>query len=182
MDPATAHILPYLVPFLFILLLVRRSLRTRALRVERLWIYPAVLILIGGALLFAQPPETPLTASIDVASVAAGAIIGWWRGRLTRIMVDPETHNLTSRPSIAGLILIVGLFAVRYGLRIYLAQNADAAGSGGLRSAAITDDALVLFAVGLMSVQRLEMWLRARRLLAEAIAAKQAGSKDPPAA
>ena len=101
---------------------------------------------------------------LDLAALALGALAGWWRGRLTRIVVDPRTHALTSKTSAVGMLLILGLYVVRYGLRSMGAQ-----GAGALHVSAIqVTDALMLLAVGLVCAQRLEIYLRASRLLAEA--------------
>jgi hypothetical protein len=66
------------------------------------------------------------------------------------------------------MLVILGLFAVRYGLRSYATQNA-----GALHlSVNVVADALLVMTVGLVCAQRLEIALRASRLLAEARTAK----------
>ena len=85
-----------------------------------------------------------------------------------RIEVDPATHDLTSRASPAGLIFIAGLVLARLWMRTAMAQGASLAGVPATAAA----DALIGLAGGMMITQNLEMWLRARRLLAEAIAAR----------
>ena len=103
------------------------------------------------------------------AALADGAAVGWYRARLTQISVDPATHEITSKGTVAGMILVLSVFAIRYGLRYFLTtpEGAGALSLGATRVA----DALILFAVGMMIVQRIEMGLRARRLLNEAKAA-----------
>lgn len=81
------------------------------------------------------------------------------------IAVDPETHALNQRMSPAAMLFLVVLVALRSGARA-LAEN-DAALH--LDVAAVTD-VLIAFALGLFAAQRLEMYLRARRLLREAAA------------
>jgi hypothetical protein len=162
-----AGLIPYLVPLLVVLLILRRALRPRRLRVEYLWVLPTLLLLVTLAGVIARPPG-PVIAAVMAAALAVGAVAGWWRGRLTTITVDPETHALTSQPSRLGVILIAALFAARYGLRIYLVQSGQVGRSGFGQHAAAATDGLLLLSVGLVCTQRLEMWLRARRLLAEA--------------
>ena len=178
MDPMTEIVLRDVLPLLFIVLLVRRNLRARKLRVEQLWSLPTVILLVTAYSLATRPPTTLLTiVGLPLALIAGGAI-GWWRGRLTNIIVDPETHALTSRPSPLGLVLIGVLFIARYGLRSYLEQSSPHADlSPALLEAT---DGLLMFSVGLIGVQRLEMWQRAKRMLAESIAAKKARSITPP--
>jgi hypothetical protein len=108
--------------------------------------------------------------ALDAACLAVGAVLGWWRGRLTHIAVDPQTHQLTSRTSPVGMLLILGIFALRYGLRAFAAEGA---GNLHMSVTAVADAALVI-TVGLVCAQRLEIALRATRLLNEARAAKSA--------
>ena len=159
---------PYLLPALILVLVVRRSLTERKLKAERLWVMPVLLLAVGGWALYASPPVNPLAIGAVTAALALGVLAGWWRGRLPRITIDPATHNLTSKTSPIGTLLIAGLYLLRYGVRAYEVDH-PAALPGG---AALITDALMVFAIGMLSVQRLEMWLRCRRLLAEAKAAK----------
>ncbi len=105
-----------------------------------------------------------LRIAADGGALAIGAAAGWWRGRLTHIAVNPDTHELTSRTSPLGVLLIAGLYLVRFGLRYYAEQNPGAVHG----AATLFTDGLMIFAIGMLSVQRLEMWLRCRRLLTEA--------------
>jgi len=152
-----------------IAVVILRNRRPRALRIERLWIRPAIfLALMATTLVAAPPPLTPVALSLLAACLALGGGLGWLRGRSMRIEVHPETHELTSRASPAGMIFILVLVVARLGMRGAVAQNASLIGL----PATVAADALILLAVGMMAVQGLEMWLRARRLLADAQAAK----------
>jgi hypothetical protein len=158
----------YLVPLALIAIILLRSVRTRRLRVERLWFAPCIFIVMSGLILANQsPPALPVIA-IEVVALALGAFAGWWRGRLTRIVVDPETHELTSKASAAGVAVIFAIFTVRYLLRSYAGQAA-----GWLHLSALhLTDILLVFAIGLVCVQRLEIALRATRLLNDARAGR----------
>ena len=176
MDPQTAKLMPILIPVLILALVLRRNLRPRPLQIERMWVYPVILIFLLGSALYESPPTTVLTIGFLAVGLALGALAGWYRGRLTRITIDPETHALTSQSSVWGVVLIGALIVVRYGLRIYLAPDAmSGAGHAKLgETATMVTDALLAFTVGMMCVARLEMWLRASKMLAEAQAAKAA--------
>ena len=155
-----------------VLVMLLRNLRPRKLKIERLWLFPLLYLVILGALLYAAPPAwTPLNIGLCVAAALVGAGIGWQRGRLMRIVIDPETHELTSQASIIGLVLILAVMAIRAGLRSYVAQNPGALPISGI----VATDALVVLAVAMLTVQRMEVWLRARKLLADAVEAKAAG-------
>ena len=161
-----------LLPLIFIGIALVRGSQARNLRVERLWISP-VIVLVGIGLTISQtPPASALGIALDVLAIAIGAGMGWWRGRSTNITVNPDTHALTSKASAVGMILILGIFAVRYAMRTYASESAS------LLHASVNDisDAVLLLAVGLVCAQRLEMWLRARRLLEEARAAITLGA------
>ncbi|WP_374658932.1 DUF1453 domain-containing protein [Phenylobacterium sp.] len=154
----------YLVPLVVLGLILLRGLRTRTLRVERMWIMPALVLLAFGMMLSRLPPPRPGMIAIGLAALALGVAAGWWRGRTTTITVDPQTHALTSKVSPLGVLLLAGLFAVRYGLRDFAGAHA---GAMHVQPTEISE-AFLLFAVGLVCAQRLEMWLRARRMLAAA--------------
>ena len=167
LGPQTTSILIGLAIMVPILLL--RNARPRKLRVELLWIRPAIWVVIA-ALSFSQAPP-PLSATglaIMAASLAAGAVLGWQRGRMMRIEVDPQTHQMTLRASPAAMIFIVVLMVLRVSVRDMAMQSL---GQTHLPITVLVD-ALILFSLGLMLTQSAEMWIRGRRLLAQAQAAK----------
>lgn len=153
----------YLVPVAVVLLIViRRNSRPRALKIERLWIYPVILLaMMASSLAAAPPPVTPVSIGLLTLGFVLGIGVGWQRGRFTQIHIHPETHELSSQSSFVGILFILAIFALRYGARDLLAENASylhipviAAGDG-----------LLVLAVAMMATQRLELWLRARRML-----------------
>lgn len=154
----------YLIPLLAVAMIVLRNARERRLKVEQLWVSPLLFLALTGLMFANQPPPSPGLIALDVAALALGALGGWWRGRLTRITVDPATHALTSKTSPVGMLLILAIFGLRYALRSFGAQTA---GMLHVSALAITD-ALMLLAVGIVCTQRLEIALRATRLLNQA--------------
>ncbi len=165
--------LPYVVAALLVVVVLawrlRRMSQTHPLRIELLWVTPALFIALGCATILPQPPD-----GIGWAYVAAGAVVGggfgWWRGKLMRITVDPATHALTTRASPAGMIFIVAIILGRFALRGMALGQA----SSLHLSINLIADLFMSFAVGLMVIQRVEMVLRARRLLGVARAAPAA--------
>ena len=167
MTPTAQPNLPfsvYLVPLIVVGMLILRNSRARQLRVETLWVSPAILLGIVALAFSVQRPPSAASLELDAAGLIVGGLLGWWRGRFTNISVNPQSHTLTSQTSPIGMLLILGIFALRYGLRSYATAN-----SGAL-NLSITDmtDAFLLLAVGLVTAQRVEMTLRALRLLKEA--------------
>lgn len=162
--PPGAGYWTYLIPLIVVGVVILRNARERKIRVERLWISP--LIIMGMAILaFSQnPPPGPIGLVLDVAAVGLGALLGWWRGRASRFSVDPRTHVVTSRVSPVGMLLILAIFGLRYLLRGAVSGEASLLHL----SAAEATDSFLLLAVGVVSAQRLEWWIRARKMIAEA--------------
>jgi len=153
--------LAYLIPVLVLAMVLRRSLRSQRLKVDRLWVIPVLFVVAAVAVLTQAPPRDPAMIAVLAVVTLAGAGIGWQRGRLTRINLDPETGILTSKASPAAVVLILAIFGLRYGLNAWLLQNPH---KGAL--AVDAADALLLFGVGALGVARIEMWIRCKRLIA----------------
>lgn len=164
--PQTVSILIGLAIVVPILML--RNARPRRLKIELLWIRPAIWAVVA-ALSFsnAPPPLSPLGLAILAASLALGSALGWQRGRLMRIDVDPVSHEMTVRASPAAMVFIIVLMLLRMSVRNVAFQSL---GQTHL-PVTILVDGLVLFSLGLMLTQSIEMGIRASRLLAQARAA-----------
>ena len=165
------QLLPVLVPLVVLGVIFLRARRPRQVRLELLWISPLAITALIAAGVAAQPHRAPFTLldfGVFALAVAAGAGIGWLRAKATRLTVDPQTHEVTSATSPIGLMIIVAVFLVRFGLR---SATVAEAGASGLDPAVIAD-AFLLLAAGLVVGQRVEIFLRARRLIAAAQPAK----------
>lgn len=136
----------------------RRMGRERPLDPSRLWIVPALVGVAAVALLMVAPPSPGVWLACGAALVVGGAL-GWQRGKTMRIAVDPATGALTQATSPAALIFIAGLIMVKIGGRNLIESGA----LGTLDPAAVTDP-LIALGLGLVTMQRMEIWLRARRL------------------
>jgi len=160
---------PMVMVAIVLLVLVLRNQRARPLRVELLWVRPVLLLALFGFGALREPiAPTPLNLTVLIASAVIGAVVGWQRGRFMRIEVDPDTHAVTSRASIFGIVFIVGVLLLRV-----LAVTAMREQAGRLPiSPIVGSDALIALVIAMFTTQGLEMWIRARHLLAEAQAAK----------
>jgi len=163
--PQWAPLVIIAVIALVLMFRMRRLTQQRPLRLEWLWVTPT-LFLIVTMVAAAQSPPVGLDWLWLGVALAIGGGLGWYRGKMMHIAVDPETHALNAKASGAAIAFIIALVAIRYGLR-YLAV-------GERLDAALITDGFLVFAVGLYGVQRLEMWLRARRLLTQARTARAA--------
>jgi hypothetical protein len=148
---------------------LRRLSQTRPLRLELLWVTPAIFVVLTVLSLLPQPPQGVDWIYLAVGFVIGG-VLGWWRGKLMRINVDPQTHALNVKGSPAAIVFFVAIIALRYALRGMAVSQASTL---HLSTAVITG-AFLTFAIGLFGVQRVEMFLRGRRLLAETRATKAA--------
>ena len=163
----TQQLLPVLIPLVVLGLVFLRARRPRRVRLELMWIAPAVIVaLIAAAVVFTPHPHafTLVDFAVFAVALAVGGAVGWLRAKAVTLTVDPATHELTSATSPVGLVIILAVFLVRFGLRS--ATGAEA-GAVGLDPAVIAD-AFLLLAAGLVVGQRVEIAVRARRLIAAA--------------
>lgn len=165
----TSYLVSFGVIALVIALRWRRMARVQPLRLERLWIFPAILLAVTVALFWTQPPVGWAWA-FCAGALTLGALLGWQRGRLMTITVDPVTHALNQRASPAAILFLVALIVARQGAR-GLAEG----GGFHLDPVAVTD-VLLAFALGLFVTTRVEMYLRGRALLAAARARGDQGA------
>lgn len=139
---------------------MRRMGKMRPLDLGSLWIVPAIYLVVA-ALMFVQLPPTEWVAIASGVGLLIGAAIGWQRGKMMHIHVDPETQTLNQKASPAAMFFLIALIVVRMAARGIIGQE------GGISPTMLTDP-LITFALGMFTLQRVEMYLRAKRLLEEA--------------
>ena len=159
-----SFVIPIVIIGIVLAIRLPRMIKERPLKLEQLWIVPGIFVLIGALVFYSTPPKTAIAWAICGLALLAGAALGWQRGSLMKITVDPQTHSLSQKASPAAILFLLGLIVVRTGLREMVIFEGP---SMHIDVNAITD-ALLALAVGLLSVTRLEMYLRARRMLEEA--------------
>ncbi len=148
-------------------LILLRNRAPRTLNVKWMWVTPAIIVPLMGLALWGTSmdpnmPHTPFNAlawAILAVGLILGGVFGWYRGKMTTI----EKHadgTLKAQASPIGLILIVAVMLGRRALGAWLEPHAA---EYGLSALAITD-AFLLFVVGMIVVQRVEMFIRARRI------------------
>jgi hypothetical protein len=155
-------------------ILVLRNSRPRQLKIERLWLWPMIyVVLLGFSLADTTFDVTAFNIGLQVAAFAIGGVIGWQRARFMEIRIHPQTHELSSRASPIGVLFIFAILVLRLALRGWVAQNA----TGWHVPLVDIGTAFLVLAVGMLVAQRLEIWRRATRMLAEA---RAAGGGPPP--
>jgi hypothetical protein len=161
------QILPFAVPLLIVALLLRRSMGSRKVRVRAMWIRPAILLIAAGAVLAASPMPGPvaLAAFVAVALVVGG--VGYLRARHLELSVDPDTGTVSSKSTPIGMILIVGLVAIRFGLKYAFPELGAQPGGHLAAQAALWTDGALIFSAAMVVTQAVALWQRTQPLLAE---------------
>jgi len=151
------------VPIIILGLVMFRRIRSmgqlRPLKLETLWVVPTIYLVLAG-LMFWQIPPKGWIAIASIIALAIGAAVGWQRGTMMHIHVDPETHTLNQKASPAAMIFLIALVVVRSGAKTLLGETHAV-------SAAMLTDPLIAFALGMLTLTRVEMYLRAKRMLKE---------------
>ncbi|WP_454886018.1 hypothetical protein [Sphingomonas oryzagri] len=90
------YVVPVAVIAVVMALRWRRMSRARPLKIETLWIVPAIYLVIVG-FVFIQAPPSPMGWAWSVLALVVGGVAGWYRGRTMQITVDPATHTLNQK-------------------------------------------------------------------------------------
>ncbi len=167
--PAYLQYLPLLLVLPILFLRMRKMRKPQPLKLGRLWIRPVLLLVAAGVVLFLPQPGQPVAAQLTlpewgglVLATLLGAAAGWQWGRTMHIEMHPENGTLMVTGGQAAILLLVVLLLFRMALRTGLEMEAEAL---HLNMVLITD-AFILFSVALFSVRSLEMYLRARKVMA----------------
>jgi hypothetical protein len=164
---AAPNPLTYVIPFLVILPILyfrmRRMMRPTPLKLDRMWVRPVLILFAGVVVLVTAPPPAHDWFWFALAALL-GAVLGWYWGKQMAIHVDPENGTLMTRGSQAALIMMGLLIVVRVGLR----AGAQMESAALHLDVTLTSDVSIVFAAALFGLRGLEMYLRARRVLADA--------------
>jgi len=161
----TPHDMQLYFPIVMVIAIIalrwRRMMRPQRLRVATLPIGP-VLVAAGIAAFLALRPAPSVGHVAELVAVAlVGGAVGWIRARLSKVEFDSTSGMMTLRGTPYGVLMLVGLFALRSGLRIAAIQHPD----WGIDVSHATDF-LLFFAFGLVTGYAAELYLavgRARR-------------------
>ena len=155
-------LLPFVIIAVVVGLRLRSMSRERPLKVETLWVVPVVYLALVGWMLFALPP-TVVGWGLLVLGLVVGAALGWHRGKLIRIDRNAETGELRQKASPLAMILLLALIALKLGARAIFGETAAGHPASG---AMLLTDTFIGFALGLLPATRLELYLRAKRIIA----------------
>ncbi|RST30513.1 DUF1453 family protein [Sphingomonas ginkgonis] len=154
-------LLPLLIIGVVMALRLRSAGRERPLKLAMLWVVPLLYVLLCGVVLATAPPGG-IGWLLFAVALLMGGLLGWQRGRMMGIRVDEATGTVWQKSSPAAVFMLIAIVVLR---RVAMQAFPADPHAGG--AALMVTDALLGFALGLLSLTRLEMGLRARRLLAE---------------
>jgi hypothetical protein len=155
-------LLPIVIIAVVLALRMRSMSRERPLKLGTLWLVPVIYVLLIGSMLIALPPSAAGWGLVALG-ILVGAVLGWHRGKLIRITRNNETGELSQKASPLAMLLLLALIVLKFGARAIFGDTAAGHPSSG---AMLLTDAFIGFALGLLSATRLELYLRARRILA----------------
>lgn len=154
---------PLLTLAVVLLVRMRRRQSEKPLSGRFLWLPPLVYLTAVIAMLVRQPP-TPSGWLLLMAGVGLGAAVGWFRGRLFALRIDPASGAVLRRRSRAAVLLLVGIVAVRFLANLWIDPAAEP--PSGSEHALLASDSMLGCVFGLLAVTRVEIAIRARRLRA----------------
>jgi hypothetical protein len=161
--------LPILIILPVLYFRMRRMSRARPLKLDRMWVQPAIFLAITVLALLAPPPHNHperVLVALDFAWLGLagvlGAVAGWHWGRTMAIDVHPEDGTLMVKGGQTAMMVLVVLILFRLGLREGLSVEAKAWHINML----LVSDASVVFSALLFTLRSVEMYLRGRRVMA----------------
>ena len=162
---------PYIVPLIFAAIIIRRSMQARKVNTSRMWIRPILLLLLlAGALAGAPMPGVIAIAGFLGAAVA-GVAVGAYMASHQHLSIDEKTGHVSSRTSVIGTFLVLGLFAIRFGAKIVFPDLAHPGHSAMTQGA----NGLLIFTVAVLITQTVSVWRRTQPMLAAHAARKLSG-------
>lgn len=192
---------PYIVPLIVIAIFGRRLMRNkpRKVKTNRIFLIPGLLIIATGITLWSAPMPKPwlLWGAIDALALAAGLVVGFFTAHHQEFSLDYDTGTITSKATPIGTIVVVALFAVKFGARFLFPQingspysatsympdspipHAPHSGAAALMG---WTDAGLIFSAAMLFARAATTWLRAQPLIAEHKAHVASKSEQIPSA
>jgi hypothetical protein len=164
----------YFLPILIILPLLYRRMRkmteAQPLKLGRLWIRPATILLAAAVIIFLPQPGQHVVRHFlaqDWAWLAVAAVLGagagWHWGRTMAIEVHPHDGTLMVKGGMAAVVVMGVLILFRIGLRTGLRMEA----SSWHLDMVLISDASIVFSAALFTLRAVEMYLRAKRVMGQ---------------
>ncbi len=168
MEPQTQRWISYGVTALIMIVVLglrfRSMAKVRPLKLNRLWILPVLYAVIAGSVFYSFPPE-PRGWAYALIGFLIGLVLGWKRGEMMQIEIDPASNGLTQKASPAAMLFIVVIIVARMGSRLFMGSEAGSVDGGLHGTTLMVTDILIASALGFLTAQRVEMYQRGKKLL-----------------
>jgi len=172
----------HLSPLLALFLIVRRGIRPQRVKVNRLWLYPAILTFLAVTSLGHSHFPPVVALSLYVGASVAGLAMGWFGTRHVELTLDDATGTIMSKPTLAGTAVTAGVFIARFALDSVMGAKPGPGGVKGWKAWAVAHgasliwitNASLLFVAGRAIGRAVHMYLRTQPLLEQHRAAKLA--------
>ena len=161
--------LPIIIVLPILYFRMRGMAKAQPLKLGRLWIRPAIILVAAMLVLFLPQPGRHAVrhflaqdwAWLGLAA-GLGGIAGWQWGRTMAIEVHPENGTLMVTGGQLAILVLGALILFRLGLKTGL----EVEGRAWYLDALLISDALIVFSASLFTLRAAEMYMRARRVLA----------------
>ncbi len=155
---------PFALPLLVTgLIIVRRSGKAQRINPGRMWIRPALYLLLGSGALIGPFPGI-LIALLYLVAIGAGVGAGYLRAHHQKLSIDAKTGRISSQTSAVGTAIILGLFVLRFSLRAIFPETGQH--HHAATTATYVANGLLLFMVAMLVTSTILIWNRTRPLLA----------------
>jgi len=131
-------------------------LREKKVRPARLWVIPVLLMGVMFSTI-SSIKLTPLSIMMYSSCLMIGLGIGVWKGKLEKIRINHNRGIVTTRSSIAGIILFFGILLVRLFVGHWSREHAWIS----------LTNALMFIPLGSICTRRYIIYLRYKQLMGE---------------
>jgi hypothetical protein len=139
-----------------------RQLQARKLKVQSLWILPALMLFASFQVIGKEISATAWAPILFAFAFVVGALFGILRGRWTKVTVNQETGEAWVKGSPVGLIAWIVLLALKFAVRSVF-HGTD------VTSADLATSALLVMGLGTAVFRRVYIYLAYRRQAGRAI-------------
>ena len=153
---------PLLTLAVILAIRLRRTGLERPMSLRSMWIAPG-LYLAAVLVVLTKNPPTALGWAAAAIALLLGAALGWQRGQLFDLRLEQDTRRLLKRRSPTAVLLLGGVIAMRFVAGGLLGAAPASMQSGS--AAMVLTDVTMAFLLGLLGFTRIELYVRARRLL-----------------
>ena len=198
MSPSlTKDLAPFILPGIVVLIFARRLMnnKPRKVKTNRIFLLPGIVIVATVLTLWAAPIPKPwlLWIPVDLGALAIGLVAGFLSAHHQEFSLDYDTGTITSKATPIGTIVVLALFAAKFGLKFLLPEINGSpydvsgympnspipqAAHGGPAYIMGFTDAGIILSSAMLFARAFTTWLRAQPLIhahKEHVEAKKAG-------